>query len=229
VLNADPARLFDEVARLDAAGVDAIQWDVMDGHFVPNLTFGPEFIKACREASTVPYEAHLMIEVPERWIQQYVDAGCETVIVHPEASVHLHRTLQEIRRMGAKAGVALNPHTPLEAIRNVMGSIDHLLVMTVNPGFGGQAYIAEMEPKIAEARKMIDATGRDIPLEVDGGIAPATIGAAGAAGADTFVVGSALFRHPDGIAACVAECRASLVAAIEAGVGSPISAIAGGK
>src|SRR6266702_4601022 len=125
VLNADPGRLYDEVARLDAAGVDAIQWDVMDGHFVPNLTFGPEFIKACR---------------------------------------------------GARAGVALNPHTPLEAIRNVMASIDHLLIMTVNPGFGGQAYIAEMEPKIAEARALIDATGRDIPLEVDGGISSATIG-----------------------------------------------------
>ena len=228
VLNADPARLYDEVARLDAAGVDAIQWDVMDGHFVPNLTFGPEFIKACRDATKVPYEAHLMIEVPERWIQQYVDAGCETVIVHPEASVHLHRTLQEIRRMGARAGVALNPHTPLEAIRHVLGSIDHLLVMTVNPGFGGQAYIAEMEPKIAEARRMIDATGRDIPLEVDGGISASTIGAAGVAGADTFVVGSALFRNPGGIAACVAECRANLAKAAEAEAAT-ISAIAGGK
>jgi ribulose-phosphate 3-epimerase len=229
VLNADPGRLFDEVARLDAAGVDAIQWDVMDGHFVPNLTFGPEFIKACRDATDVPYEAHLMIEEPERWIDQYVEAGCETVIVHPEVSVHLHRTLQEIRRLGAKAGVALNPHTPLEAIRHVLGSIDHLLVMTVNPGFGGQAYIAEMEPKIAEARKMIDATGRDIPREVDGGISPSTIGAAAAAGADTFVVGSALFSHPGGVAASVAQCRASLADALEAEAGSPISAIAGGK
>jgi ribulose-phosphate 3-epimerase len=229
VLNADPGRLFDEVARLDAAGVDAIQWDVMDGHFVPNLTFGPEFIKACRGATAVPYEAHLMIEEPERWIDQYVEAGCETVIVHPEVSIHLHRTLQEIRRLGAKAGVALNPHTPLEAIRHVLGSIDHLLVMTVNPGFGGQAYIAEMEPKIAEARKMIDATGRDIPLEVDGGISPETIGAAAAAGADTFVVGSALFRDPGGVAAGVAQCRAGLAEAIEVEAGSPISAIAGGK
>ena len=225
VLNANPGRLYDEVARLDAAGVDAIQWDVMDGHFVPNLTFGPEFIKACRGATSVPFEAHLMIEVPERWIDQYVDAGCETVIVHPEASIHLHRTLQEIRRMGAKAGVALNPHTPLEAVRHVMGSIDHLLVMTVNPGFGGQAYIAEMEPKIAEARELVDATGRDIPVEVDGGIAPDTIGRAGMAGADTFVVGSALFRHPDGIAACVAECRGRLADALEAEAG--IAAIGG--
>lgn len=226
VLNADPGRLYEEVARLDAAGVDAIQWDVMDGHFVPNLTFGPAFIAACRKASKVPYEAHLMIEVPERWTKDYVDAGCETVIVHPEASIHLHRTLQEIRAMGAKAGVALNPHTPLEAIRHVMDCIDHLLVMTVNPGFGGQAYITTMEPKIAEARAMIDATGRDILLEVDGGIAPNTIGRAGAAGADTFVVGSALFRHPGGIAACVAECRANLAAAVAAS--TPVVGFAGG-
>ena len=131
--------------------------------------------------------------------------------------------------MGARAGVALNPNTSLESIRHVMGSIDHLLVMTVNPGFGGQAYIAEMEPKIAEARRMIDATGRDIPLEVDGGISSETIGAAAAAGADTFVIGSALFRHPGGIATSVAECRAILAEATEAEGGSPISAIAGGK
>ena len=227
VLNADPGRLFDEVQRLDGAGVDAIQWDVMDGHFVPNLTFGPAFIKACREASSVPFEAHLMIEEPERWVKDYVDAGCETVIVQVEASIHLHRTLQEIRGLGARAGVALNPHTPLESVRCVIDSIDHLLVMTVNPGFGGQAYIAEMEPKIADARRLIGSTGRDIPLEVDGGIAPQTIGRAGAAGADTFVVGSALFRHPDGIAACVAECRANLAAATEAP--SPNTAARGGK
>ncbi|MGH2719198.1 MAG: ribulose-phosphate 3-epimerase [Actinomycetota bacterium] len=214
VLNADPARLGEDVIALEKAGVDAIQWDVMDGHFVPNLTFGPAFIKACRPLVAMPFEAHLMIEVPERWIGEYVDAGCETVIVQVEASVHLHRTLQEIRKLGAKAGVALNPHTPLEMVRHVIDSIDHLLVMTVNPGFGGQAYIAEMEPKVAEARKLIDATGRDIPLEVDGGVAPETIGGAGAAGADTFVVGSALFRHPGGIRACVEECRTNLAAAV---------------
>jgi ribulose-phosphate 3-epimerase len=230
VLNADPARLAAEIGRLDAAGIDAIQWDVMDGHFVPNLTFGPAFIAACRPETSVPFEAHLMIEVPERWIDEYVDAGCETVIVHPEASVHLHRTLQEIRGLGARAGVALNPSTSLEAIRHVMASIDHLLIMTVNPGFGGQAYIADMEPKIAEARTMIDATGRDIPLEVDGGISPETIGGAGAAGADTFVVGSALFRYPDGIAACVAACRDRLASTgLRAAAIQEVSAIGGGK
>lgn len=210
VLNADPSRLGEEVEGLEAAGADAIQWDVMDGHFVPNLTFGADVIKACRRLNSFPYEAHLMIENAERWVQAYVEAGCETVIVHPEAQIHLHRTLEEIRKLGAQAGVALNPATPLESIRHVLPSIDHLLIMTVNPGFGGQSYIADMEPKIGEARRMIDASGRDIPLEVDGGISASTIGAAHRAGADTFVVGSALFRHPDGVAAAIEECRAAL-------------------
>ncbi|MGH3118181.1 MAG: ribulose-phosphate 3-epimerase [Gaiellales bacterium] len=214
VLNANQAALGDACKELEAAGVDAIQWDVMDGHFVPNLTFGADVIKACRTATSLMFEAHLMIENAERYIEDYVNAGCEIVIVHPEAQVHLHRTLNEIRRLGAGAGVALNPHTPLELVRHVLGSVDHLLVMTVNPGFGGQAYISTMEPKIAEARMLIDQSGRDIPLEVDGGIAPDTIAGAAGAGADTFVVGSALFRHPEGIAACVAECRSRAEGAV---------------
>lgn len=210
VLNADLSRVGAEVERLDEAGADAIQWDVMDGHFVPNMTFGAEVIKACRPLTRMPFEAHLMIESAELWIEQYVDAGCETVIVHPEAQVHLHRTLGEIRKMGAKAGVALNPATPLEAIRHVIGSLDHILVMTVNPGFGGQSYLSEMEPKIAEARNLITETGSEIALEVDGGISADTIAAAAKAGADAFVVGSALFRHPEGLAAAINECRAAL-------------------
>ena len=210
VLNADPARLGEEVERLEAAGADAIQWDVMDGHFVPNLTFGPDVIKACRARNSFPYEAHLMITDAERWIDQYVDAGCETVIVHPEAQIHLHRTLEEIRRLGSKAGVALNPATPLSAIRHVIESVDLLLVMTVNPGFGGQSYIAEMESKISEARDLIDSTGRQIPLEVDGGISDETIVGAHRAGADTFVIGSALFRHPEGVEAAIKQCRSVL-------------------
>ncbi|MGQ0678866.1 MAG: ribulose-phosphate 3-epimerase [Actinomycetota bacterium] len=214
VLNANLARLGEDVAALAAGGADSIQWDIMDGHFVPNLTFGAEVIKATRELINLPFEAHLMIEDAQLWTQAYVDAGCQTVIVHPEAIVHLHRCLEEIRRMGSMAGVALNPATPLETVRHVIGSIDFLLIMTVNPGFGGQSYIAEMEPKIAEARKLIDASGRDIPLEVDGGISAATIASAARAGADHFVVGSALFRHPDGIAAALAETRAALDAAL---------------
>jgi ribulose-phosphate 3-epimerase len=210
VLNANLARLGEDVTRLAEGGADAIQWDVMDGHFVPNLTFGAEVIKQCRDLTDLPYEAHLMITEGERWVEDYVKAGCETVIVHPEAIVHLHRCLEEIRRMGAKAGVALNPATPLEMIRHVIGSIDHLLVMTVNPGFGGQAYISEMETKVSEARAMIDATGREIALEVDGGVTSSTIAGAARAGADHFVVGSALFRHPEGVAAAIAECKSAL-------------------
>lgn len=210
VLNADLSRVGAEVERLDEAGADAIQWDVMDGHFVPNLTFGADVIKACRALTRMPFEAHLMIEDAHLWIGQYVEAGCETVIVHPEAQIHLHRTLGEIRKLGAKAGVALNPATSIEAIRSVIGSIDHLLVMTVNPGFGGQSYITDMEPKIAEARSLIESTGAEIPLEVDGGISAETIAAAAKAGADTFVVGSALFRHPGGLASAITECRAAL-------------------
>lgn len=210
VLNANLARLGEDVARLAEGGADAIQWDVMDGHFVPNLTFGAEVIRQCRDLTDLPYEAHLMITDGQRWVQSYVEAGCETVIVHPEAIVHLHGCLEQIRRLGARAGVALNPATPLDAIRHVIGSIDHLLVMTVNPGFGGQSYIAEMESKVAEARALIDSTGRQIALEVDGGVTKDTIGGAARAGADHFVVGSALFRHPAGVAAAIAECREAL-------------------
>ncbi|MGI8425468.1 MAG: ribulose-phosphate 3-epimerase [Actinomycetota bacterium] len=210
VLNADLSKLGAEVTALEAGGADAIQWDVMDGHFVPNMTFGAEVIKACRGVTQMHYEAHLMIEDAHLWIGQYVAAGCETVIVHPEAQVHLHRTLEEIRKLGAKSGVALNPATSLEGIRNVIGSIDHLLIMTVNPGFGGQGYIADMEPKIADARALIDSCGLTIPLEVDGGITAETIGRAAKAGADTFVVGSALFRHPGGLKAAIEECKTAL-------------------
>lgn len=212
VLNANLARLGEDVIRLAEGGADAIQWDVMDGHFVPNLTFGAEVIRQCRDLTDIPYEAHLMITDGERWVEDYVKAGCETVIVHPEAIVHLHRCLEEIRRMGAKSGVALNPATPLESIRHVIGSIDHLLIMTVNPGFGGQAYITEMEPKVTEARELIASTGREIALEVDGGVTAGTIAGAAAAGADYFVVGSALFRHPEGVAAAIAECKTALQA-----------------
>ena len=210
VLNANLGELAEEVKRLEKAGVDGVQWDVMDGHFVPNLTFGSDLIKACRAVTDMPFEAHLMIENAETWAGAYLEAGCETVIVHPEAQVHLHRTLEQIRAGGGKAGVALNPATALESIRHVIGSIDHLLIMTVNPGFGGQSYIAEMEPKISEARKLIESTGREIALEVDGGISADTIAAAAAAGADYFVVGSALFRHPGGLEAAVTECRQAL-------------------
>ena len=213
VLPADFSRLGDEVAALEKAGVDRIQWDVMDGHFVPNLTFGPDVIGACRSHCDVPFEAHLMVTNPDLLLKQYVDAGCELVIVHAETCTHLHRTLGSIHELGARAGVALNPSTSLDSMRHVIDLTDLILVMTVNPGFGGQAYIATMEPKIAEARQLIEASGRPVELEVDGGIGPNTIAGAAAAGADVLVAGSALFRDPEGLEHAVADLRARAEAA----------------
>ncbi len=213
VLPADFARLGDEVAALEKAGVDRIQWDVMDGHFVPNLTFGPDVIGACRPHCDVPFEAHLMVTNPDLLLENYVNAGCELVIVHAETCTHLHRTLASIHELGARAGVALNPATPLDCMRHVIDLTDLILVMTVNPGFGGQAYIASMEPKITEARQLIEASGRPVELEVDGGIGPHTIAGAAAAGADVLVAGSALFRDPEGLEHAVADLRARAEAA----------------
>ncbi|HVM34782.1 MAG TPA: ribulose-phosphate 3-epimerase [Actinomycetota bacterium] len=209
VLNADAGRLADVCAGLEDAGLDGIQWDVMDGHYVPNLTVGPSVIGACRKATRLPFEAHLMIEGAERVLSEYVDAGCETVIVHAEACTHLHRALQTIHDLGAAAGVALNPATPLDAVTGVLDLCDLVLVMTVNPGFGGQSYIATMEPKITEMRALIEDTGRAIALEVDGGIAPDTISGPARAGADRFVVGSALYKG-GGPAEAVANLRSNL-------------------
>lgn len=196
VLPADFAELGRDVAEIEHAGVDRIQWDVMDGRFVPNLTFGPDVIAACRSVVTMGFEAHLMVEDPDPMLPRWVKAGCEIVIVHAEACRHLHRTLSAIRDLGARAGVALNPATPLAAVLDVLDITDLLLIMTVNPGFGGQRYLASMEPKIAAARAEIDSRGMDIELEVDGGIGPHTIAGAAAAGADVFCAGSALFAGP---------------------------------
>ena len=207
VLPADFSRLGDEVARLEAAGVDRIQWDVMDGRFVPNLTFGPDVIKACRAHASVLFEAHLMVEDPDQLASRYVDAGCELLIVHAEATRHLHRTLGHIRELGAKVGVALNPATPASAVEHVLDLVDLVLVMTVNPGFGGQAYIATMEPKIATVRNLVLEGGHDVDIEVDGGIGPATIQGATSAGANVLVAGSSLFRDPAGLGHAVAELR----------------------
>ncbi len=207
VLSADFARLGEEVAALDRAGVDRIQWDVMDGQFVPNLTFGPDVIAACRSRSSVPFEAHLMVETPDNMIDRYVEAGCGIVIVHAEACLHLHRTLGHVAEAGARPGVALNPATPLTAVEHVLDMIELLLVMTVNPGFGGQRYLASMEPKIERARALLDGSGREIDLEVDGGISPDTVAGAVAAGANVLVAGSALFGDSEGLAHGVAELR----------------------
>jgi ribulose-phosphate 3-epimerase len=205
VLPADLSRLGEEVAALEEAGVDRIQWDVMDGHFVPNLTFGPDVIAACRPHASVLFEAHLMVEEPILLAERYIEAGCGLLIVHAEADRHLHRTLGAIRDMGARAGVALNPSTPVDAVRHVVDLVDLVLVMTVNPGFGGQTYIASMEDKIAEVAALVE--GFDVDVEVDGGIGPDTVSGAAAAGANVLVAGSALFRDPEGLAHAVADLR----------------------
>ena len=215
VLPADFARLGDEVAALEAAGVDLIQWDVMDGQFVPNLTFGPDVIAAARQHCTVPFEAHLMVLTPDVMAQQYVDAGCSRLIVHAEACTHLHRTLDGINSMGAQAAVALNPATPASAVEHVLDLVDLVLVMTVNPGFGGQSYITTMERKIAEVRAMLDDRGLSdsVELEVDGGIGPSTIEGAVRAGANVLIAGSALYRDPEGLEHAVTQLRSLAEAA----------------
>ena len=213
VLPCDFAKLGEEVAALEAAGVDRIQWDVMDGQFVPNLTFGPDVIAAARRHTTLPFEAHLMVLTPDVLAQRYVEAGCERLIVHAEACPHLHRSLGHIRSLGAKASVALNPATPASAVAHVLDLVDMVLVMTVNPGFGGQAYIATMEPKIREVKALIEDGGYDVDIEVDGGIGPSTISAAAGAGANVLVAGTALFRYPEGLAFGVADLRAKAAAA----------------
>ncbi len=213
VLPADFARLGEECRALEAAGVDRIQFDVMDGRFVPNLTFGADVIAACRAEVEVGFEAHLMIEDPDHLIGSFVEAGCELIIVHAEACRHLHRTLGAIKEAGAQAAVAFNPATPSDAVRNVLGLLDLVLVMTVNPGFGGQAYLPEMEAKVQRTRQLLDDADHWIDLEVDGGISDATVAGAAAAGANVLISGSWLFRHPAGKAAAVAELRALAEAA----------------
>lgn len=210
VLNADLDRLSEVCREIDQAGLDGIQWDVMDGRFVPNLTMGPATIAACRQATSLPFEAHLMIEEPERSIEQYAAAGCEYIIVHVEACRHLHRVLEAITSLEVRAGVALNPATPLEAVAHVMDLVDVLLVMTVNPGFGGQSYIASMVTKIGAARGLISRTS-EAHLEVDGGISPSTIAGAASAGADWFVIGSALYKHEGGMEGAVNHMRAEAI------------------
>lgn len=213
MLPADFAHLGDEVAALEKAGVDRIQWDVMDGRFVPNLTFGPDVIKACRAHASVLFEAHLMVEEPDELAARYVEAGCELLIVHAEATRHLHRTLGHIRELGAKAGVAINPATPVSAVENVLDLVDLVLVMTVNPGFGGQAYLPTMEPKIAAVRRLVLEGGHDVDIEVDGGIGPTTIAGAAQAGANVLVAGSALYRDGEGLAHAVSTLRSLAEAA----------------
>jgi len=215
VLPADFARLGEEVAELEAAGVDLIQWDVMDGQFVPNLTFGPDVIASARPHCSVPFEAHLMVRTPDAMAEEYVDAGCSRLIIHAESTNHLHRTLAHVNALGATAAVALNPATPASSVEHVLDLIDMVLVMTVNPGFGGQAYLPTMEPKIAEVQRMLQAAGRadDVHIEVDGGIGPSTIAGAVSAGANVLIAGSALYGDPKGLEHAVSDLRVRAEAA----------------
>jgi ribulose-phosphate 3-epimerase len=193
ILSADFGRLAAEVEAVVAAGADWIHVDVMDGRFVPNITIGPPVVKALRKATKLPLDVHLMIVEPEKYIEAFAQAGADTISVHVEACRHLHSTLQHIRALKKRAGVVLNPATSEEALRYVLGLADVVLVMSVNPGFGGQSFLPEVIPKVAAIRRMIDASGRPIDLEIDGGIAEGTAGQAAAAGARVLVAGSAVF------------------------------------
>ena len=194
ILSADFARLGEEVRAIDAAGADWIHVDVMDGHFVPNLTIGPGVVKALRPHSSKPFDVHLMIAPVDPFLEAFAEAGADIITVHPEAGPHVHRTLQAIRALGKKAGVSLNPATPAKLLDYLIDEVDLVLVMSVNPGFGGQSFIASQLRKIEAVRKMIDQSGRDIRLEVDGGIDAETARQAVAAGADVLVAGTATFR-----------------------------------
>jgi ribulose-phosphate 3-epimerase len=206
LLAADFGRLKEEVAAIEAAGADWLHLDVMDGHFVPNLSFGPLVLAALRKHTTLPFDVHLMITPVDPFIAAFAEAGADHIILHPEAGPHLHRSLQLIHSLGKQAGVVLNPATPIETVAWILDLVDIILVMSVNPGFGGQRFLPSQLPKIAALRRMIDAAGRPIALAVDGGITPATAASAIASGADTLIAGTSVFGAPD-YAAAIAALR----------------------
>lgn len=209
ILSADFARLGEQVEAAQSGGADRIQIDVMDGRFVPNITVGPLIVEAVRRHTTLPLEAHLMIVEPERYLEQFAQAGADLIIVHQEASPHLHRTVEQIKRLGKKAGVAINPATPLAMVQEILGDIDLILCMTVDPGFGGQSFIQSTLPKVERLRAMINQHNAHCDLEVDGGIAADTAAAVVRAGANVLVAGSAVYGYPQGVAAGIAALRAA--------------------
>jgi ribulose-phosphate 3-epimerase len=208
-LSANFARLGEQVQEADAAGADYIHIDVMDGHFVPNITLGPHIVAAIRPLTRLPLDVHLMIESPEKYVSAFAEAGADIITVHQEASAHLHRVVQQIKEAGKRAGVAINPATPIATLAEILPFIDLVLIMTVNPGFGGQAFIETMPQKIAAMRRMIDARGLRVELEVDGGIHAETAPIAINAGADVLVAGSAIFSSGTSVREAMDRLRAS--------------------
>ncbi len=209
ILSADFAHLADAVEEAEAAGADYIHVDVMDGQFVPNITVGPPVVTALRRVTRLPLDVHLMVVQPERYLEQFAAAGADIITVQVEACLHLHRVLQALHSLGVKAGVALNPATPPVAISQVLGDLDQVLVMTVNPGFGGQVFIPSMLPKIAAVRRMLDAAGSPAALEVDGGIGPQTTAQVVGAGARILVAGDAIYGAAEGVGAAIQAIRAA--------------------
>jgi len=210
ILASDFARLGEEVAALEAAGADWIHVDVMDGHFVPNITLGPDIVKAIRPHTTLPFDVHLMVAPVDSWLEAYREAGADILTVHPESGPHLHRTLGRIRQLGAKAGVVLNPGTPLDVVAEVVELVDLVLLMSVNPGFGGQSFIDTTLMKIERTRALLDASGSKARLQVDGGVTSANAAACVSAGADALVAGSFVFKGgPSAYAANIAALKAA--------------------
>lgn len=210
LLSADFARLGEQLAEVERAGADRVQVDVMDGHFVPPITMGPLIVEAVRRATRLPVEAHLMVEHPERQLEDFIGAGAEVIIVHWESSPHLHRLVESIKARGARAGVALNPATPAAFLEEILPELDLVLVMTVDPGYAGQAFQEGVLPKVRRVREMIRKGNPGCELEVDGGIDAETAPKAAEAGADVFVAASAIFQHPEGIEAGIRHLRQSL-------------------
>ena len=211
ILSADFSRLGEQVAEAERGGADAIHIDIMDGNFVPNITMGPVVVDAIRRWTSLPFDLHLMIDAPERYIADFAGAGADIITVHAEACAHLHRTVHQIREAGKKPSVAISPATPVSAIEEVIGDIDQALVMTVNPGFGGQAFIESMLGKISRVRALLDERGLDVDIQVDGGISAATAGSVVRAGANVLVAGSAVYNDRMSVGEGIAAIRACAV------------------
>ena len=211
ILSADFSRLGEQVAEAERGGADAIHIDIMDGNFVPNITLGPVVVEAIRRHTSLPFDLHLMIDAPERYIAEFAAAGADTITVHAEACVHLHSVVQQIRAVGKRPSVAISPATPVSAIEEIIADLDQVLVMTVNPGFGGQAFIEAMLGKISRVRALIETRGMDVDLQVDGGISAATADAVARAGANVLVAGSAVYNDRMSVADAIAAIRASAV------------------